>query len=131
MTWRLLAPSKSTWSGINGLSNLKDYIPVMIKMPNQNQNLSASFKAPNHDLKDMEVLCAFKINLESQKLDEGSVKAQGLYPDHDQDSKSQSGISSVLKSPKSGLIGHGGSLHCQNQLKVPKFYWGSIKVQGL
>ena len=33
----------------------------------------------------------------------------------------QSGASSILKTPKSGLNGHGCSLHLQNQDREPKF----------
>merc|ERR1711954_627509 len=39
----------------------------------------------------------------------------------DQDAKTQSGTSSILQSPKSGLKGHGCSLHLQNKDGEPKF----------
>ena len=51
-------------------------------MPNPYEEKSASSKATNQDLMDMEILCAFKINLGSQNLDQGFIKAQGLYPNH-------------------------------------------------
>ena len=39
----------------------------------------------------------------------------------DQDAKTQSRMSSVLQSPKSGLKGHGCPLHLQNQGRELKF----------
>merc|ERR1712081_94219 len=48
-------------------------------------------------------------------------KDQCLYPSQDQDAKPQSGTSSILQSPKSGLKGHGCSLHLQIQDREPKF----------
>ena len=38
-------------------------------MQNSSQEPPASFKAQNEDLKDMDVLCTFKIKIESQILD--------------------------------------------------------------
>ena len=72
-------------------------------------------------LKDMGVLCTFKIKIESQNLEYGYTKDQWPYPNQYQDAKPQSGTSSVLQSPKSGLKGHGCSLHLQNQDREPKF----------
>ena len=72
-------------------------------MPNPSQEPPASSKAPNEDLKDMDVLCTFKIKIESQNSDHGCIKDQWTYPNQDQDAKTQSGTSSVLHSPKWGL----------------------------
>ena len=36
---------------------------IKIKMPNPSQELPVSSKAPNQDLKDMDVLCYFKIKV--------------------------------------------------------------------
>merc|ERR1711954_45240 len=96
-------------------------IQIKIKMSNPSQEPPASSKAPNEDLKDMDVLCTFKIKRESQNSDHGCVKDQGPYPNQCQDAKPQSGTSSILQSPKSGLKGHGCSLHFQNQDREPKF----------
>merc|ERR1711954_501612 len=76
----------------------------------------------------MDVLCTFKIKIESQNLDHGYIKDQEPYPNQDQDAKTQSGTSSVLQSPKWGLKGNGCSLHLQNQDREPKF--GSWVYQG-
>ena len=43
-------------------------------MPDPNQEPIASSKAPNKDLKDMDVLCTFKIKIESQNSDLGISK---------------------------------------------------------
>ena len=49
-----------------GMSNTRDNIQIKIKMPNPSQEPRVSSKAPNEDLKDMDVLCNFKINIESK-----------------------------------------------------------------
>ena len=41
-------------------------IQIKIEMPNSSQETPASFKAQNEDLKDIDVLCDFKINKVSQ-----------------------------------------------------------------
>ena len=118
------APSKSRkraeiW--IKGVSKTSDHIQIKIKMPNPSQEPPVSSKVPNDDLKDMDVLCNFKIKIKSQNLDHDCIKDQWPYPNQDQDAKPQSGTSSVLQSPKWGLKGHGCSLHLQNQDREPKF----------
>ena len=118
------APLKSRWRvkiQIIGISKTSDYIQIRIKFPNSSQEPPVSSKAPNEDLKDMHVLCTFKIKLDSQNLHHGCIKDQWQYPNEDQDAKPQSGTSSVLQSPKSGLKGHACSLHLQNQDREPKF----------
>ena len=95
--------------------------------PNQNQEVNPQLgtfmphKAPNQDVKDMDVLCTFIIKIESQKFEYRCTKDQWQYPNEYQDAKPQSGTSSVLQSPKWGLKGHGCSLHLQNQDREPKF----------
>merc|ERR1711954_297898 len=90
-------------------------------MPNPSQEPPASSKAPNEDLKDIDVLCTFKIKIESQNLDHGYIKDQQPYLNQYQDAKPQSVTSSILQSPKCGLKGHGYSLHLQNEDREPKF----------
>ena len=48
-----------------GLSKTSDYIQIQMKMPNLSQEIPVSSKAPNQDLKDLDVLCIFKIKIES------------------------------------------------------------------
>ena len=47
------------------VSKTSDYIQIKVKMANPSQEPPASSKAPNQDLKDMDVLCTFKIKIES------------------------------------------------------------------
>merc|ERR1712081_42647 len=54
-------------------------IKIKIKMQNPSQEHPASSKAPNEDFKDMDVLCTFKIKIESQNLDHGYIKDQWPY----------------------------------------------------
>ena len=51
-----------------------DSLQVNMKMPNPSQEPPESSKAPNEDLKDMVVLCTFKIKIESNNSDHGSTK---------------------------------------------------------
>ena len=90
-------------------------------IPNPSQEPPASSKAQNQDVKDMDVLCTFKINIESQNLEHRYIKDNCPNPNQDRDPKPQSGTSSVLQTPKSGLKGHRESLYLQNQDKEPKF----------
>ena len=83
-----------------GVSKAGDHIQIKIKMPNPSQEPPASSKAPNEDLKDMDVLCTFKIKIESQNLDHGCTKDQQFYANQEKDVKHHSGTSSVLQSPK-------------------------------
>ena len=98
-----------------------DHIPIKIKMLNHSQESPAFSKAPNEDLKDMDVLCNFKIKKESQNLDHGYIKDQWPYSNQYKDAKHQSGPCSVVQSPKSVLKGHGCSLPLQNKDSEPKF----------
>ena len=59
-----------------GVTKTSDHIHIEIKMPNPSQESPASSKAPNEDLKDMDVLYTFRIKIESPNLDHGSVKDQ-------------------------------------------------------
>merc|ERR1711954_249692 len=49
-----------------GVPKTIDHIQIIIRMPNPSKEPPASSKAPNEDLKDMDVLCTFKIKIESQ-----------------------------------------------------------------
>ena len=53
-----------------------DNIQIKIKMLNPSQEPPESSKAPNEDLKDMDVLCTFKINIDSQNSEYGCTKDQ-------------------------------------------------------
>ena len=117
-------PLKSIWRAkvLNmGVARTSDNIQIKIQIPNTSQEPSASSKVPNEDSKDMDILCTFKINIESQHLDHGCIKDQCPNPNQDHYAKPQSGIFSILQSPKWGLKGHWCSLHLQNQNREPKF----------
>ena len=58
------------------VSKTIDHIHIKIKMPNPHQEPPAFSKAPNEDLKDMNVLFTFKIKLESGNFDSGYIKDQ-------------------------------------------------------
>ena len=57
-----------------GVSMISDHIQIKMKIPNPSQEPPVSSKAPNQDLKDMDVLCTFKIKIEGQNSDDGCVK---------------------------------------------------------
>ena len=72
----------------------------MIHMLNPSQEPPASSKAPNEDLKDMDVLCTFKIKIAVQNSKQECIKDQRPYPNQDQDANPQSVTSNILKNPK-------------------------------
>ena len=104
-----------------GVSKTNDHNQIKIKRPSLNQDLPASSKAPNEDLRDMDVLCTFKIKIEIQNLENKFPNNLWPYPNHDQDVKPQWGTSSILYVPKSGLKGYRCSLHLENQESEPIF----------
>ena len=55
-------------------------VQIKIKIINPSQETPVSPRAPNEDLKDVEVLCTFEIKIESQNLDYGYIKDQWTYP---------------------------------------------------
>ena len=62
--------------GIMAKSKTSDHIQIKIKLPNPSQEPPASSKAPNQDLKDMDLLCTFKIKIESLDFEHGCIKYQ-------------------------------------------------------
>ena len=82
-----------------GISTTSDHIQIKIKMPNPSQEPPDPTKAPNQNFKDMDVLCTFKIKIESQHSESRCIKDQWLYPNQNQDTKPHAGFSSkFLKS---------------------------------
>ena len=59
---------------ISSISKTTDHIQIKIKIPNFSQETLVSSKAPNEDLKVMDVLFTFKIKLESQNSEDGHIK---------------------------------------------------------
>ena len=104
-----------------GVPKTSDLIKINIRMPNPSHEPPVFSESPNQDLKDMGVLCTFKIKIESQNSDHGCIKDQWPYPNQEQDAKLESGNSSILQSPKWGLNGHECSMHLQNQDREPQF----------
>ena len=68
-----------------GISKTSDHIQINIKMPNPSQEPPVSSKFLNKDWKDMDILCTFKIKIESQNLDHGYIKDRWPYLNQDQD----------------------------------------------
>ena len=62
-----------------------DHIQIKMKMLNPIQEHPATFKAPNKDLKDMCILCIFKIKIESLNFEHGCIEHQWQYTNQDQD----------------------------------------------
>ena len=56
-------------------------------MQNLSQEPPVSSKSPNWDLKYMDVLCTFKIKIESKNFDHGCINDQGPYQNQDKDAK--------------------------------------------
>ena len=62
-----------------GVQKTSDHIQINIRMPKPSQEPPASSKDPNQDLKDMDILCTFKLKIGSQNLEEASIKVQWSY----------------------------------------------------
>ena len=67
-------PPASSNVMIMGQSKTSEHIKITTKMPNPSQEPPVSSKSPNEDLKDMDVLCTFKIKIESQNIEYGCIK---------------------------------------------------------
>ena len=80
---------------INCVSGTIDHIQIKIKIPKPSQEPHSSSKVPNQNLEDIDVLCTFKIKIESQNLELGCNKNQWPYPNQDKDPKPQSRSSEV------------------------------------
>ena len=103
-----------------GVSKTSNHIQIKSKMTNQSQERPASSKAPYEELKDMDVLCTFKIKIDNMNLDHEYIKDHQPCPNQDQDAKPKSGNSSPHKTPYQTHERHGCSLHLQNQDREPK-----------
>ena len=62
-------------------------------------------KHQNQDLKDIDDLWTFKVKIGCQYLDYRFINDKWPYPNQGQDPKPQSGISNILRSPKSRVKG--------------------------
>ena len=102
-----------------GVPKTSDYIQIKIKIPKPGQEPPASSKAPSYNLKDMDVLCSFKIKIEGQNLEDLCIKDRKAYTN--QNPKPQSRTSSILQSPKLVLKGHACSLCLQRKDGEQKF----------
>ena len=58
----------------HGVSKTIGHIQIKIKMPNPSQKPPASSKSPNGDIKDIDVLCTFRLKLEGKKIKHGLSK---------------------------------------------------------
>ena len=58
------------------VSKTSNHILIKIKIPNPSQEPPVDSKALHKDLKNIDVLCTFKIKIESQNSDHGCIKDQ-------------------------------------------------------
>ena len=65
---------------------------------NPSQEPPAFSTSPNEDLKDMDILCNFKIKIAIQKLEYGCIKDQWPYANQDQDENPSQEPSAPIKS---------------------------------
>ena len=81
-TFKIKIESQIWNIGVPKASNL---IQTRIKMLNPSQEHPTSYKAPNKDYNDMDVLCTFKIKIESHNSKQGCIKDQWPCLIQDQD----------------------------------------------
>ena len=99
MTWMFFAPSKSRQraKALNmGVSKTSHHFQINIRKIIPSQKPPLLSKAPNQYFQDMDILCTFKIKIESQR--HGCTKDQVLYQNQHPDAKPQSGTFTVLQS---------------------------------
>ena len=72
-TFKMRIESKSLNMGVSKTSN---HIQIRIMMHNSSQESLAYSKAPNQNIKDMDVLCNSNTHIESQKSKNCSIKDQ-------------------------------------------------------
>ena len=66
-----------------GVSKTSDSIQIKIKMPDPSQEPPVPSKATDRDFKDIDVLCTFKIKIESKNLYHGYIKDQWtMFTEH-------------------------------------------------
>ena len=73
-----------------GVPKTTGNIWIKNKMSNPSQEPPASSKAPDQDLKDMDVLCTFKVKIEIQNLEHEYIKDEVPCPNQFQDAKIKS-----------------------------------------
>ena len=59
-----------------GVAKTSDHIQININVPDPSQETPGFYKVPNQDLKDMDVLCTFKIMIKGHNLDHGFIRDQ-------------------------------------------------------
>ena len=99
------------------VSNIIDYIQIKINIVNPSQEPLTSSNAPNLNLKEIHVLCSFKVR---HNLELELIKDRVPYTNQYHDAKTQSGASSIRHSPLFVLKGNGCSLHLQIQDREQK-----------
>ena len=77
------------------VAKIMDHTQIKIKMPKPSQEPTLSSMAQHEDLKDLDIICAFKVKIESQNSNHGCIKDQWPYLIKDQDAKPQSWPSSI------------------------------------
>ena len=112
-----------------GVSKTSDHIQIKIKMPNLSQEPSVSSKAPNEDLKDMDVLCTIRIKIGSQNSEHGHINDQRPYLNLDQDAKPQSVTSSFLQSQNQDLKEMDEICTCRIKVEIPNLEHRCTKDQ--
>ena len=58
------------------VSKTSAHIKINIIISNPSQETPGFYKVPNQDLKDMDVLCTFKIMIKGHNLDHGFIRDQ-------------------------------------------------------
>ena len=104
-----------------------DHIQIKIKMQNPSQEPPASSKAPKQDFKDMDVLCTFKIKIESQNLKYGITKDQWPYANHYQDENPSQKPQASSRAPNEDLKDMDVLCNFKIKIECQNSEYGSIK----
>ena len=80
-----------------GVLETSDHIQIKIKMLNSSQENPVSSKVQNEDLKNMDILCTFKIKAESQNFDHWCIRPATISKSR---SRNQTPVRNLQHSPK-------------------------------
>ena len=103
------------------------HIQIKISNFNPSQGPPASSKAQIKDLKDMDVVCTFKINIESQNLEQWYIKDQWQYPNKDQDARPSQEPQASFKAQSKDLKDMDVVCTLKIEIKRQYLYYGCIK----
>ena len=76
LSWKLAEEIENFRTSV---TDHNDPLLIMINIPNPSQEPPATSKSPSEDIKDIDVLCTFKIKIEGKNLENGRIRDKFSY----------------------------------------------------